>query len=341
MIRSIRNRCWLRLTMAALCWIGGFAVQVCAQDPRTQLVEAARKEGSLVWYTSTSIEDIKRLFDVFNKRYPFIKTEFYNAGSASLYNRIINESRVGKVFFDLIAIRGVETHRLIKEGFLQPYVSPESAAYPAGFKDARGYWVDYFDSYNVIGYNTKLVAREQTPKSWEDLLNPVWKGKIALDDEMVSWYAAMAVAWNRDRAQRFMRNLSKQDIQLRSGQTLIAQLMAAGEFPIGMVLAHRIEKMKEQGAPIEWVTTLDPVTVSLHPIGIAAKAPHPNGAKLFIDFVLSREGQQTVLAMGRTPARPGIDTKMQAKNLKLFPVPPELGEDYNRYLKEFRELFGR
>lgn len=316
-------------------------MQVCAQDARNQLVEGARKEGSLVWYTSTSIEDIKRLFDVFNKRYPFMKTEFYNAGSASLYNRIINESRVGKVFFDLIAIRGVETHRLIKEGFFQPYVSPESAAYPAGFKDARGYWVDYFDSYNVIGYNTKLVAREQIPKSWEDLLNPLWKGRIALDDEMVSWYAAMAVAWGRERAQRFMRNLAKQDIQLRSGQTLIAQLMAAGEFPIGMVLAHRIEKMKEQGAPIEWVTTLDPVTTSLHPIGIAAKAPHPNAAKLFIDFVLSREGQQTVLAMGRTPARPGIDTKMQAKNLKLFPVPPELGEDYNRYLKEFRDLFGR
>jgi iron(III) transport system substrate-binding protein len=169
----------------------------------------------------------------------------------------------------------------------------------------------------------------------------MWKGKIALDDEMYSWYAAMAVAWGRERAQKFMRALAKQDIQLRSGQTLIANLMAAGEFPVAMVLAHRIEKMKEQGAPVEWVTTLDPITASLHPIGVAAKAPHPNAAKLFIDFVLSKEGQQIVLAAGRTPARPGIDTKMQAKNLKLFPVPLELGEDYNRYLKEFRELFAR
>ena len=108
---------------------------------------------------------------------------------------------------------------------------------------------------------------------------------------------------------------------------------------MAMVLAHRIEKMKEQGAPVEWVTTLDPVTVSLHPIAVAAKAPHSNAAKLFIDFVLSKEGQQVVLAIGRTPSRPGIDTKMQAKNLKLFPIPPELGENYNQYQKEFRELF--
>ena len=90
---------------------------------------------------------------------------------------------------------------------------------------------------------------------------------------------------------------------------------------------------------MEWVTSLDPVTVSLHPIGIAAKARHPNAAKLFIDFLLSKEGQQAVLAIGRTPARPGIDNKMQAKNLKLFPIPPEIGDDYNRYQKEFHEIF--
>jgi iron(III) transport system substrate-binding protein len=311
-----------------------------SQDTHTaKLIEGAKKEGSLIWYTSTSIEDIKRLFDAYTKKYPFIKTEFFNAGSARVFNRILNESRVGKIFFDLVAVRGVETHQLVKGGFLQPYLSPESGAYPQGFKDAKGYWVDYFDAYNIIAYNTKLVPKEQAPKSWEDLLDPKWKSKIALEEEMYSWYAAISVAWGRERAQRYMRALAKQDVQLRSGQTLIAQLMAAGEFPMGMALAHRIEKMKEQGAPVEWVTTLDPVTVSLHPIGVAAKAPHPNAAKLFIDFVLSKEGQQLVLAIGRTPSRPGIDTKMQARNLKLFPIPPELGEHYNQYQKEFREIF--
>ena len=309
------------------------------ENHTARLIEGAKKEASLAWYTSTSIEDITRLFDAFNKKYPFIKTEFFNAGSARVFNRILNEARAGKVFFDLVAVRGVETQQLVNGGFLQPYRSPESAAYPPGFKDAKGYWVDYFDAYNIIAYNTKLVSKDQAPQSWEDLLEPRWKSKIAMDEEMYSWYAAMASAWGRERAQRYMKALAKQDIQLRSGQTLIAQLMAAGEFYMGMALAHRIEKMKEQGAPVEWVATLDPVTVSLHPIGVAAKGPHPNAAKLFIDFVLSKEGQQLVLTIGRTPSRPGIDTKMQAKNLKLFPIPPTLGEKYNQYQKEFREIF--
>ena len=320
----------------------GFSFRSVAQDSHTQkLIDGAKKEGALVWYMSASIEDAQAILLAFSKKYPFLKTDFFRAGSARLFNRIMNEARAGKVLFDLVAVRGLETHQLVKAGLLQPYVSPESAAYPAGFKDSKGYWVDYFDSYNVIGYNTQLVAREQAPKSWEDLLDPKWKGKIALDEENFSWYGAMTQKWGKEKTQRYMRALAKQDIQLRNGQTLIAQLMAAGEFSVAMVLAHRIEKMKEQGAPVAWVTTLDPVTVSLHPIGIAAKAPHPNAAKLFVDFILSKDGQQLLLSIERTPARPGIDTKMEARKLKLFPMPPELGERYEQFQKEFREIFGR
>ncbi|HWP59583.1 MAG TPA: extracellular solute-binding protein [Candidatus Acidoferrales bacterium] len=328
---------WLILS-AALVFLA--AAPSVAQDSHTQkLIEGAKKEGALMWYTSTSIEDAKALFEGFGRKYPFIKTEFFRAGSARLFNRILNEARAGKVLFDVVAVRGLETHQLVKAGFLQPYISPEAAAYPPGFKDPKGYWVDYFDAYNVIGYNTKLVPKDQAPKNWEDLLDPKWKGKIAMDEEMYSWYGALTQKWGKEKTQRFMKALAKQEIQLRSGQTLIAQLMAAGEFHMGMVLAHRIEKMKEQGAPVEWVTTLDPITVSLHPIGVAARAPHPNAAKLFIDFLLSKDGQQLVLAIDRTPARPGIDTKMEAKKLKLYPVPPELGEHYNQFQKEFREIF--
>ena len=320
----------------------GFSFRSVAQDSHTQkLIDGAKKEGALVWYMSASIEDAQAILLAFSKKYPFLKTDFFRAGSARLFNRIMNEARAGKVLFDLVAVRGLETHQLVKAGLLQPYVSPESAAYPAGFKDSKGYWVDYFDSYNVIGYNTQLVARDQAPKSWEDLLDPKWKGKIALDEENFSWYGAMTQKWGKEKTQRYMRALAKQDIQLRNGQTLIAQLMAAGEFSVAMVLAHRIEKMKEQGAPVAWVTTLDPVTVSLHPIGIAAKAPHPNAAKLFVDFILSKDGQQLLLSIERTPARPGIDTKMEARKLKLFPMPPELGERYEQFQKEFREIFGR
>ena len=212
----------MRFILALILFLPIWPLANCeAQDSHTvKLIDGAKKEGSLVWYTSTSVEDIKRIFDAFNKKYPFIKTEFYNAGSARIFNRILNEARVGKVFFDVVAVRGVETQQLINGGFLQRYMSPEASAYPQGFKDAKGYWVDYFDAYNIIAYNTKLVPKDQAPKSWEDLLDPKWKSKISMDEEMYSWYAAIAVAWGRERAQRYMRALAKQDIQLRSGQII-------------------------------------------------------------------------------------------------------------------------
>ena len=209
---------------------------------------------------SASIEDAQAILLAFSKKYPFLKTDFFRAGSARLFNRIMNEARAGKVLFDLVAVRGLETHQLVKAGLLQPYVSPESAAYPAGFKDSKGNWVDYFDSYNVIGYNTQLVAREQAPKSCGRICS-IRNGRArspSTRKTYPSWYGAMTQKWGKEKTQRYMRALAKQDIQLRNGQTLIAQLMAAGEFSVAMVLAHRIEKMKEQGAPVAWVTTLDP-----------------------------------------------------------------------------------
>jgi iron(III) transport system substrate-binding protein len=220
---------------------------------------------------------------------------------------------------------------------------PEDVAkfYPPEHRDVDGQFASWRVWLSIIAYNTGLVKAEEAPKIFADLLDPKWKGKIAVDEKNFSWYGAMTQKWGKEKTQRYMRTLAKQDIQLRNGQTLIAQLMAAGEFSVAMVLAHRIEKMKEQGAPVEWVTTLDPVTASLHPIGIAAKAPHPNAAKLFVDFILSKDGQQLLLSIERTPARPGIDTKMEARKLKLFPMPPELGERYEQFQKELREIFGR
>ena len=134
-------------------------------QPHTEADRRREKRRRACLVHVASIEDAKAILLAFNKKYPILKTDFFRAGSARLFNRIMNEARVGKVLFDLVAVRGLETHQLVKTGLLQPYVSPESVAYPAGFKDSKGYWVDYFDSYNVIGYNTHLVARDQARRA--------------------------------------------------------------------------------------------------------------------------------------------------------------------------------
>ena len=313
-----------------------------AQDAHmTKLVEGAKKEGAVMWYTSMNIEDAKKMVDAFSKKYPFLRVDFFRANSAKLLNRVLTETRAGRYLFDVLALSGFETHQVVKSGLLQPYVSPESKVYPEMFKDPNGFWTDYFDSYAIIGYNTRLIPIGQAPKDWEQLLEPKWKGKLIMDFEDVRWYATILDRWGRERSQKFMKALARQEMSFRRGANLIAQLVVAGEVPMGMVNAHTIERMKVAGAPVEWITTLDPIVVSLHPIGLSVKPLHPNAGKLLIDFVLSREGQQVIVDVGRTSPRQGMDPRIDSRKLKLFPTRPALAESYQQHEQEYKEIFGR
>ncbi len=116
---------------------------------------------------------------------------------------------------------------------LAPYRSPEAKSFIPEFKDPSGYWTAIYINYTTIGYNPKMVSEKDAPKQWEDLLDPKWKGKFALDKEQYPWYGTLHKAWGRERGQKYMHAMAKQNIQWRKGHTLIAQLMAAGEFPLG------------------------------------------------------------------------------------------------------------
>jgi iron(III) transport system substrate-binding protein len=223
---------------------------------------------------------------------------------------------------------------------IQPYVSPESKVHPKGFKDPKGFWADLYDTYYAWSYNTSLM--KNPPRSYEEVVHPRYRGRIGMDTDEVEWYAGLIENWGKDRTVRFLKNLAAQQIRFRDGHTLIAQLMAAGEFEITLAFSERVEKMKSEGAPVEWITTFDPIIVSIHPIAIAADAPHPEAARLFIDFALSKEGQSLVRASGRISPRPDVPPPSPQSNpakLKLHPVQPEGTADYEGLLKEWREIF--
>ena len=312
------------------------------QDARSaKLIEEAKKEGTVMCYTSMNIEDAKKLADAFSAKYPFLRVEFFRSNSTKILHRVLTEVKTGRYLFDVMAVSGFETYQMIKSGLLQPYISPEARYYPELFKDPRGYWTDYFDSYAIIGYNTKLVLPAQAPKDWPDVLDAKWKGKLMMDAEDVRWYATILDRWGDEKGRSFMKALAKQDMPVRSGSSLIAQLVAAGEAPMGMVNVHTMEKMKDKGAPVDWVRTTDPIAVSLHPIALALKPVHTSAGKLFIDFVLSKEGQKVIVDMGRNSPRPGMDPRVDGSKLKLFPTRPELADRYPQYEQEYRQIFGR
>jgi len=331
---------WSRTIRVAGIMAAILVSPAAAQMP-ADVIEGAKKEGRLAWYTSMNIDDSQPLLDAFMKKYPFIKAELWRGSSEKVLNRIQTETRAGKFLFDVVAVNAFEVGFIKAQGLAQRYLPPAAAAYRKGFVDPEGYWVDIYDNFYVIGYNTKLVSPADAPKDWSDLLHAKWKGKFAMDAEDHAWYLALQEAWGRERAEKYARALAGQGILWRKGHTLIAKLLTAGEFPLGLVYAHRIEELKKKGAPVEWVTTTDPIPAEVHPILIAAKAPNPNAAKLFVEFVASKEGQAMIKGFGRVPAHPdvGLGWTVNPNQLKLHGMGVVGPERASQIIKEWRAIF--
>ena len=305
--------------------------------------EKAEAEGRVVLYASMTTSDVKALVDGFKQLYPKIDAQFYRTGDSQLMEKVMTEGRAGKPLWDVIAHTGFYGHLLKKRGMLEAYDSPERKFYRDAYKDPQAFWTSIYTTYAVFGYNTRLVPKASIPKSYEDLLKPEWKGQIGMEARAYEWFAtAMRNMGGEEKGLAFMRRFAQQQPQPRSGRTLIAQLVGAGEFKGSVsVYSQSYEILKAAGAPVEWVA-LDPVYASVHPTGIAAKAPHPNAARLLMDFLLSKKGQEILRSLRRIPDR--IDTPPDPPRLiegiRPAITSPDIYDDFDRYVKLFNEIFG-
>ena len=255
--------------------------------------------------------------------------------------RFVNENRAGQNLCDVIVTTSFYGHNIKKRGLFAPYDSPERKFFRDGYKDPQAHWTSTYTNYGAFGYNTRAVAKTSVPKSFNDLLKPEWKGQITMEGRAYEWFGTTLKAMGEEKGLAYMRELAKQT-ELRTGRNLLAQLVAAGEFKGALSgYSQTFEVLKPAGAPVDWVY-LNPVFANIHPTGIAAKAPHPNAARLFIDFVLSKRGQEVIRGMNRIPDR--IDTPPdQARlieNIKPAFAPAEVLDNFERYAKLFHEIFG-
>ena len=334
---------WRRLLLTLVL---PFALtSVAVAQSRQELIEGAKREGGeFVLYTSLSIGEISRLQQALEKQHPFLKAKFYRASGETVLNKALMEARAGQILFDVFFNTAFPVHLAQKANLLAPYHSPEALGYPDAFRHPQGYWTGVYNNCYVVAYNTKLVSPSAAPKRWEDLLHPRWKKQFALDREEFEWYGAMLSAMGEERGRTFMKALAAQEPLVRKGHTLIAQHLVAGEFPLALVYAHRIEEFKQKGAPVEWVTTMDPIIAGMRTIALSVRPKSPNAAKLFIDFVLSREGQTIFRDMDRIAVRPEIglsDSTFDKSKLKLYPASPMLADRGEALSAEFRQLFIR
>jgi iron(III) transport system substrate-binding protein len=305
------------------------------------LVEAARKEAKMVFYTSVETEFARSLTAAFEAKYPFVKTDIFRSTHDKIFSRMNVERQTGTYTADVMSVGEFETFHMQKMGFIAPYQSPFAASYPDGFKDPNGYWTDLYDNLIATAYNTTRVKRDEIPRRYEDLLQPRWKGRMVLDQNEDRWFANMLYLMGGKRGMEFMQALAKQNVAIRGGRSLVTQLLAAGEFDLQIVAYwYRPHLMKKQGAPVDWVA-FEPAIVALHPISMIQKAPHPNAAKLFIDFALSDEGQKIFVQRGRESAKPGLKPEGYPVNLKVTPSRVQLAEKLADYSKQYEALFVR
>ena len=324
--------------LAVLCIEAGAAL---AQAP-ARPADAAGPERELVWYTAMNTPDAAPLRKLFREKYPEVNLTVLRQPGEKIRTRILTEMRAGKFFWDVVSFNHLDIDALAQEGLLAAYASPETrSGFPGGAVDPQGRWAAIYVRQYVIGYNTRSVPRLQAPKSWEDLLQPVWKEKFAMDESDVEWYAAMLDYLGREKGGAFMRSLARQKPQFRRGHSLLAKLLVAGDFPLALVHATEMDEARRAGAPVDWVRTLDPVITSPSQVAVSAKAPHPNAARLFVDLLLSAEGQALISDRGRVPERNDLARGPAQVPLKLHYVNPRLAREADRHENEFREIFLR
>jgi iron(III) transport system substrate-binding protein len=316
-----------------------------ADAERDRVLEGARKEGRLVLYAGMDTDEATLITNEFSKKYPFIKSEIFRSSGEKIQARFLVEHRANTHTADVFQASIIQVYQLKNLKLLARYVSEEAAGYRDGFKDPQGYWTALYQIPYVIGYNTQRVAPRDTPASYEDLLNPKWKSWIALETEEYQWFYHWMQILGRDKGLDFMKKFAGQNLQMRAGHTLLAQLVAAGEVALATVVySNRVERMKASGAPIDWVRFKGPTITAINAIAIPEKAPHANTAKLFVDFTLSKEGQNLLRGLRRIPARPDVlpDPPTLTQGLQLYPARPEgMIENYNNTVARFNEIFNR
>ena len=297
----------LRAVVAA----GVSVVAVSVQAAEPALIDAAKKEGEVIWYTTQIIAQLVRPVSVaFEKKYG-IKVRSTRANSTELSVKIINESRAGRPQSDVFD--GTSTVvPLKKEGFVLQWQPDPAKAYPAAYKDPEGYWVANNLFFLTPGFNTALVPKGTEPRSYQALLDPKWRGKIAWSTSPTSsggpgFIGTVLTEMGTENGMLYLRELSKQRIaNIGSAAREVLDQVIAGEYLLALqIFNHHTVISAKKGAPVDWIK-MEPVTGTLSVISVHKNAPHPNAAKLLVDFITSPEGQNIFRDAEYLPADPAV-----------------------------------
>lgn len=331
----------LPLSGAAQVKAGATAADVAlyqGADRLPKLIEGAKKEGIFNVYTSAQTADFNLLLAAFERKYG-IKGIVWRAGSENIVNRSLQEARAGRFTVDVIETNGPELESMHREQILQLVKSPYHADLIAPAILPHGEWAGARLNVFVQAYNTRLVKKEDLPKTWEDLANPKWKGKLGIEQEDSDWLAGVFADIGEPRGRKVFRDIvATNGMSARKGHTLLTQLVVSGEVPLALtVYNYKAQQLKAQGAPIDWFTIGKAISRP-NGIAVARKAPHPHAAVLFYDFELSPEGQRIIASLEFVPASKKIDTPLNRVPMTFVDAKIAIDE-YDKWKTLYGQLF--
>jgi iron(III) transport system substrate-binding protein len=255
-------------------------------DREKRLIEGAKKEGELMFYSSIPVEDIAALTAAFDKKYG-VKVKVWRADSEGFLQRIVNEAKARRFEVDVMAGSSSALEPLYRERLLQAVKSPHlDDLIPESIAKHREWASVYLNTF-VQAFNTNLVKKEGLPTTYQDLLKPQWRGKLAIEAEDYDWFAQVVLGLGEAQGLKLFRDIvATNGLSVRKGHTLLANLVAAGEVPLALtVYGFSAEQIKQKGAPLDWFI-IPPLIARPTAAAVARNAPHPHAAVLFYDFLI-------------------------------------------------------
>jgi iron(III) transport system substrate-binding protein len=275
------------------------------------LVEAAKKEGQVVWYTTLIVNQIVRpLKAAFEKKYPGVTLQYSRADDIATYTKILAEGQSGRMQADILD--GISNMLPLQQaGLLKPFTVPNAASYPPELKAKDGYWIAEIMYVFTLGINTDLLPKDRAPKTYQDLLDPKLKAKMAWNGSSVigafGFVGNILATMGEDKGMEYLRALSKQQIvNVDASSRAVLDQVISGEYWVNlMTLNNHAVISARKGAPVDWLK-LEPVPASFDSVALLKDAPHPHAAQLLLEFLLSEDGQKIFQQNDYLPALPSV-----------------------------------
>ena len=310
-------------------------------DRTERLVAAARKEGELMLYSSLTQEDQLRIAEDFKRRYG-VTVKFWRGSQAHILQRVVSETRGGRFEFDVLETNAPQIEAIAREGLLQkmgsPFLEQELIAETV---PAHGEWAPDRLNLVVYAYNTNAVKRADLPATWLDLLDPRWKGRLGMESTNVEWFSAVIESMGEPSGLELFRRMGDNGVAVRTGHTHSTGRVIAGEIALMLgVYSHDVDRMKAKGAPVDWFV-LPPAVILPSAVAVSRRAPHPNAAALFYDYMLT-DGQRLYTEVHRVPANRAYDTPVRRMVRERQPVKvvdsQRTVDDYDKWLRLYKRL---